>query len=98
MQLVTLESTSTILYSFFFHSSPADFELAQLQDKLKETEEVMEEIVSKASDSPERFVLGFLSFYPMIYWLTLTGCSLLCLSQDNKRSEHSSGGGAAASA
>ncbi|XP_012695514.2 protein RIC-3b [Clupea harengus] len=36
----------------------SDFELAQLQDKLKETEEVMEEIVSKASDSPERTIKG----------------------------------------
>ncbi|XP_070299044.1 protein RIC-3 [Salvelinus sp. IW2-2015] len=32
-----------------------DFELTQLQDKLRETEMVMERIVSKASHSPERF-------------------------------------------
>ncbi|KAM6973347.1 protein RIC-3b [Aplochiton taeniatus] len=31
-----------------------DFELSQLQEKLKETEMVMEKIVSKASNSPER--------------------------------------------
>lgn len=32
----------------------ADYELAQLQEKLKETEEVMEKIVSNAGDSPDR--------------------------------------------
>uniref|UniRef100_A0A3B3T859 RIC3 acetylcholine receptor chaperone n=1 Tax=Paramormyrops kingsleyae TaxID=1676925 RepID=A0A3B3T859_9TELE len=31
----------------------ADYELAQLQEKLKETEEVMEKIVSNAGDSPD---------------------------------------------
>nr|XP_023662869.1 protein RIC-3 [Paramormyrops kingsleyae] len=31
-----------------------DYELAQLQEKLKETEEVMEKIVSNAGDSPDR--------------------------------------------
>lgn len=39
----------------------ADFELAQLQEKLKETEEVMERIVSQASPSPLRYVVLFLS-------------------------------------
>nr|XP_023840762.1 protein RIC-3 [Salvelinus alpinus] len=35
-----------------------DFELTQLQDKLRETEMVMERIVSKASHSPERVTGG----------------------------------------
>lgn len=51
------------LVQYSFISFAADFELAQLQEKLKETEEVMERIVSQASPSPKRFVLlGFLSF------------------------------------
>lgn len=41
-----------------FHSRPhaADFELTQLQEKLRETELVMENIVSSAHHSPDRWV------------------------------------------
>lgn len=38
---------------------PADYELAQLQEKLRETELVMENIVSKAHHSPDRWVWPF---------------------------------------
>lgn len=37
----------------------ADFELAQLQEKLRETELVMENIVSNAHHSPDRWVKVF---------------------------------------
>lgn len=45
-------------FSLCFHSRPhtADFELTQLQEKLRETELVMENIVSSAHHSPDRWV------------------------------------------
>lgn len=46
----------------------ADFELTQLQEKLKETEMVMEKIVSKASHSPERFVSPSNLFVYISHW------------------------------
>uniref|UniRef100_A0A667X632 RIC3 acetylcholine receptor chaperone n=1 Tax=Myripristis murdjan TaxID=586833 RepID=A0A667X632_9TELE len=60
--LFKVKYMGTSLFSFlsstFLCSSPsADFELAQLQEKLKETELVMENIVSSASHSPDRWVL-----------------------------------------
>lgn len=42
--------------SFLYFFPPADFELAQLQEKLRETELVMENIVSNAHHSPDRWV------------------------------------------
>lgn len=38
--------------------SPADFELAQLQERLRETELVMEKIVSSAHHQPDRWVVS----------------------------------------
>lgn len=43
-----------VLY-FVALGPPADFELAQLQEKLRETELVMENIVSSAHHSPDRW-------------------------------------------
>lgn len=42
--------------SFHSPSQTADFELAQLQERLRETELVMENIVSSAHHSPDRWV------------------------------------------
>lgn len=50
--------------------SPADFELAQLQEKLRETELVMENIVSNAHHSPDRWVCAF-SWQEWLVWLNL---------------------------
>ncbi|XP_030640917.1 protein RIC-3b [Chanos chanos] len=48
------ESRLSALRSENMKRKITDFELAQLQEKLKETEEVMERIVSKSNYSPER--------------------------------------------
>lgn len=48
-----------VFISFPVCRLPADFELAQLQEKLRETELVMENIVSNAHHSPERWVCVF---------------------------------------
>lgn len=41
-----------------FHGSAADFELAQLQERLRQTELVMEKIVSSAHHQPDRWVVS----------------------------------------
>lgn len=44
----------SVLY-FYLPRTSADFELDQLQEKLRETELVMEKIVSNAHHSPDRW-------------------------------------------
>lgn len=57
----------------FTFPPPADFELAQLQEKLRETELVMENIVSNAHHSPDRWVCYLLrnhftvSLLPLVF-------------------------------
>lgn len=52
--------SAAVCFCPFMHSShAADFELAQLQEKLRETELVMENIVSNAHHSPDRWVDAF---------------------------------------
>lgn len=52
--------SAAVCFCPFMHSPhAADFELAQLQEKLRETELVMENIVSNAHHSPDRWVDAF---------------------------------------
>lgn len=62
---------------------PADFELAQLQEKLRETELVMEKIVSKAHHSPDRSII-FSTFLSCLILSDVVGvfvCSVSCAIQ-----------------
>lgn len=58
LQVVVFLFNEKLKFSLSFHSGlrAADFELAQLQEKLRETELVMENIVSSAHHSPDRWV------------------------------------------
>lgn len=56
------------------HPHPADFELAQLQEKLRETELVMENIVSNTHHSPDRWVDIFSDVTTRLRPLLTGGC------------------------